>query len=42
MGTFDHVSSAFALGACDFIVKPFQGNILREKIEKHIVRKKLF
>nr|AGS52973.1 two component transcriptional regulator, winged helix family [uncultured bacterium contig00030] len=42
MGTFDHVSSAFSLGACDFIVKPFQGNILREKIEKHIVRKRLF
>jgi PleD family two-component response regulator len=42
MGTFDHVSSAFSLGACDFIVKPFQGNILREKIEKHIVRKKSF
>jgi PleD family two-component response regulator len=41
MGTFDHVSSAFSLGACDFIVKPFQGTILREKIEKHIVRKKL-
>ena len=42
MGTVDHVSAALALGACDFIVKPFQGNILREKIAKHIVRKKLF
>jgi CheY-like chemotaxis protein len=42
MGTIDHVSAAFALGACDFIVKPFQGNILREKIAKYIVRKKLF
>ncbi len=41
-GTLAHVSAAFALGACDFIVKPFQGNILREKIAKHIVRKKLF
>ena len=41
-GTMAHVSAAFALGACDFIVKPIQGNILREKIKKHIVRKKLF
>jgi len=39
MGTSDHVSAALTLGACDFIVKPFQGNILREKIAKHIVRK---
>ena len=42
LGTPDYVTSALALGACDFIVKPFQGNILREKIGKHIVRKKLF
>ena len=42
LGTIDHISAALALGACDFIVKPFQGNILREKIAKHIVRKKLF
>jgi len=41
-GTTDHVSAALALGACDFIVKPFQGNTLRERIAKHIVRKKLF
>ena len=42
LGTSDHVAAALALGACDFIVKPFQGNILKEKIAKHIVRKKLF
>jgi CheY-like chemotaxis protein len=42
MGTVDHVSAAAALGACDFIVKPFQDNMLREKIAKHIVKKKLF
>ena len=42
MGTPDHVSAALTLGAVDFIVKPFQGNILREKVAKHIVRKKLF
>ena len=41
-GTTDHVSAAYALGACDFIVKPFQDTILREKVAKHIVRKKLF
>jgi len=41
-GTMAHVSAAFALGACDFIVKPIQGTILRDKIKKHIVRKKLF
>lgn len=39
MGTPEHVSAAFALGACDFVVKPFQGNILREKIDRHISRK---
>ena len=41
-GTIDHVSAAYALGACDFIVKPFQDTILLEKVAKHIVRKKSF
>ena len=40
-GTMDHVSKAYSLGACDYIVKPFQDNVLKEKIKKHIVRKKL-
>ena len=42
LGTMDNVSAAYVLGACDFIVKPFQSAVLREKIKKHIVRKKLF
>jgi len=41
-GTHDHVSEAYALGSCDFIVKPFQADVLLEKVAKHIVRKKLF
>jgi CheY-like chemotaxis protein len=40
-GTSDHVSTAFTIGACDFIVKPFQANILREKVAKHIIKKNL-
>ena len=36
LGTVDNVSAAIALGACDYIVKPFKPNILREKITKHI------
>ena len=42
LGTTDYVSAALALGACDYIVKPINGKILREKTAKHITRKKLF
>jgi len=35
-GTVDNLSVALKLGACDFIVKPVQPNILREKIAKHL------
>ncbi|MDR2711494.1 MAG: response regulator [Clostridiales bacterium] len=40
--TLDNVTAAFALGACDFIVKPFDPEILHEKIAKHIAREKAF
>jgi CheY-like chemotaxis protein len=38
-GSSDHVSAALTLGARDYIKKPFQPSILREKVAKHIVRK---
>ena len=42
VGTIDTVTSALAIGACDFIVKPFNPDTLLEKIGRHIVRKKSF
>lgn len=42
MGTVHHITTAISLGACDFIVKPVNPALLREKIAKHIVRKKAF
>jgi len=41
-GTVDHVTAAIMLGASDFAVKPFKVDQLREKIAKHIVKKKTF
>ena len=35
-GTFDNISMAVDLGACDFIAKPFEMDVLRGKIERHL------
>ena len=42
VGTANHIIQSVELGACDYIVKPFQPEALFKKIEKHIVRKKTF
>jgi putative two-component system response regulator len=42
MSTGSYVSAAAMLGACDFMAKPFDEEILKARIAKHIVRKKLF
>jgi len=39
-GTIDHLSGAVKLGACDFIVKPVHPTTLREKVAKHITKKR--
>ena len=41
-GNIDNVTSAIALGACDYIVKPFKSDVLRDKIARHIERKRTF
>jgi len=40
ISTIDTVTSAMAVGACDFIVKPFNPDILLEKIGKWLARNK--
>ncbi|MCL2741264.1 MAG: response regulator [Oscillospiraceae bacterium] len=34
-GSLDNVTAAMALGACDFIVKPFKPEVLVEKVRRH-------
>ena len=41
-GTFDNVTAALAFGICDFIIKPFKPDLLRERIANHIIKKKSF
>jgi putative two-component system response regulator len=36
-GSLDVITAAVAMGACDYIVKPFKSDVLREKITKHIM-----
>jgi CheY-like chemotaxis protein len=38
-GTADNIATAIKLGACDYIVKPFQADLLRQKIAANIARK---
>ena len=41
-GTIDNVTAAINLGATDFVVKPFNSSVLREKISKHIFKEEYF
>ncbi|MDR2545912.1 MAG: response regulator [Lachnospiraceae bacterium] len=41
-GTLSTIGKAIDMGVCDYVVKPFKDDTLLNKIEKHIVRKKLF
>jgi DNA-binding response OmpR family regulator len=34
--TVDLASAVVAMGACDFVVKPFSSDVLHEKIARHI------
>jgi two-component system chemotaxis response regulator CheY len=35
-GTIDHVTAARHFGACDYIIKPIDKKVLREKIAMHL------
>ena len=34
--TMDRLTAAVGLGACDYVIKPFKAEVLRDKIERHI------
>jgi putative two-component system response regulator len=38
-GTVDNLTAAVHYGVCDFIVKPVDNDILREKVAKHLANK---
>jgi len=38
-GTIDNISGAVMLGACDFIVKPVQPELLKERISRHLAKR---
>jgi putative two-component system response regulator len=35
-GTDENISNAFMVGACDFVMKPIQPDVLRQKIARYI------
>jgi DNA-binding response OmpR family regulator len=35
-GTIENINAAIELGACDFIVKPFERYVIRKKVAKHL------
>jgi len=42
MGSPNYIAEALSAGACDYVLKPLNAEILRERITKHIVRKRDF
>jgi CheY-like chemotaxis protein len=42
LASSDYVANATRLGACDFMVKPLDEKVLQAKVDKHIVRKKIY
>jgi response regulator of citrate/malate metabolism len=42
LASSDYIATASRLGACDFMVKPLDEKIIQKKVDKHIVRKKIY
>jgi CheY-like chemotaxis protein len=38
----DYIATATRLGACDFMVKPLDENVIQKKTDQHIARKKIY